>query len=123
MKLGFFIMPVHPTGRDYAQVLTEDRDRNDMLVEAMDHVLALWASDPPYDLPGKYWTISTQRTTFGDQGGIPKPYQKPHPPIVVTVVAPHSKGVTQAAARGWEPVSANFLLPQWVRSHWPSYVE
>src|SRR5216684_985231 len=190
MKLGFFIMPVHPTGRDYAQVLKEDRelaliadklgfaegfigehvtdaaeritsslvfvasligetrniklgtgtinmanhhpaaiaaqvamvdhmaegrfimgispgnlrsdaelfgnhdrDRNDMLVEAMDHVLALWASDPPYDLPGKYWTISTQRTTFGDQGGIPKPYQKPHPPIVVTVVAPHSKGV------------------------------
>jgi len=220
MKLGFFIMPVHPTGRDYAQVLKEDRelaliadklgfaegfigehvtdaaeritsslifvasligetrniklgtgtinmanhhpaaiaaqvamvdhmaegrfimgispgnlrsdaelfgnhdrDRNDMLVEAMDHVLALWASDPPYDLPGKYWTISTKRTTFGDQGGIPKPYQKPHPPIVVTVVAPHSKGVTQAAARGWDPISANFLLPQWVKTHWPNYVE
>ncbi len=26
MKLGFFIMPVHPTGRDYAQVLKEDRE-------------------------------------------------------------------------------------------------
>ena len=32
-------------------------------------------------------------------------------------------GVTEAATRGWEPISANFLLPEWVRSHWPKYVE
>jgi alkanesulfonate monooxygenase SsuD/methylene tetrahydromethanopterin reductase-like flavin-dependent oxidoreductase (luciferase family) len=31
--------------------------------------------------------------------------------------------VTEAAARGWDPISANFLLPQWVRTHWPNYVE
>ena len=57
------------------------------------------------------------------QGFLPKPLQKPHPPIVVTVVAPFSKGVTEAAARGWEPISANFLMPEWVKSHWPKYVE
>ena len=57
------------------------------------------------------------------QGTILKPYQKPHPPIVVTAVAPHSKGVTEAAKRGWTPISANFLLPEWVASHWPRYVE
>ena len=39
------------------------------------------------------------------QGILAKPLQKPHPPIVVTVVAPFSKGVTEAAARGWEPIS------------------
>ena len=49
--------------------------------------------------------------------------QRPHPPIVVTAVAPFSKGVTEAAARGWDPISANFLMPQWVKSHWPKYVE
>ena len=38
-------------------------------------------------------------------------------------MAPFSKGVTEAAARGWEPISANFLMPQWVKSHWPKYVE
>jgi len=54
---------------------------------------------------------------------MPKPLQQPHPPIIVTVVAPFSKGVTEAAARGWDPISANFLLPQWVASHWPKYVE
>jgi alkanesulfonate monooxygenase SsuD/methylene tetrahydromethanopterin reductase-like flavin-dependent oxidoreductase (luciferase family) len=31
--------------------------------------------------------------------------------------------VTEAAARGWEPISANFLMPPWVKSHWPKYVE
>jgi alkanesulfonate monooxygenase SsuD/methylene tetrahydromethanopterin reductase-like flavin-dependent oxidoreductase (luciferase family) len=42
---------------------------------------------------------------------------------VVTAVAPFSKGVTEAAARGWDPISANFLMPAWVKSHWPRYVE
>jgi alkanesulfonate monooxygenase SsuD/methylene tetrahydromethanopterin reductase-like flavin-dependent oxidoreductase (luciferase family) len=57
------------------------------------------------------------------QGVLAKPLQKPHPPIVVTAVAPFSKGVTEAAARGWDPISANFLMPQWVKSHWGKYVE
>ena len=57
------------------------------------------------------------------QGILPKPFQKPHPPIVVTVVAPHSQGVTEAAARGWSPISANFLMPTWVKTHWPKFVE
>ncbi len=52
-----------------------------------------------------------------------KPLQKPHPPIVVTVVAPHSQGAAEAASRGWEPISANFLMPAWVKTHWPKYVE
>jgi alkanesulfonate monooxygenase SsuD/methylene tetrahydromethanopterin reductase-like flavin-dependent oxidoreductase (luciferase family) len=49
--------------------------------------------------------------------------QRPHLSIVVTAVAPFAKGVTEAAARGWDPISANFLMPQWVRSHWPKYKE
>ena len=57
------------------------------------------------------------------QGFLPKPLQRPHPPIVVTAVAPFSKGVTEAAARGWDPISANFLMPEWVKSHWPKYAE
>jgi alkanesulfonate monooxygenase SsuD/methylene tetrahydromethanopterin reductase-like flavin-dependent oxidoreductase (luciferase family) len=57
------------------------------------------------------------------QGFIARPLQRPHPPIVVTAVAPFSKGVSEAAARGWDPISANFLMPAWVSSHWPRYVE
>jgi alkanesulfonate monooxygenase SsuD/methylene tetrahydromethanopterin reductase-like flavin-dependent oxidoreductase (luciferase family) len=100
-------------------------NRNEMFVEAIDQVLAIWAGEPPYNIEGKYWRISTERTLMADigQGILPKPLQKPHPPIVVTVVAPFSKGVTEAAARGWSPISANFLMPVWVKSHWPKYVE
>jgi alkanesulfonate monooxygenase SsuD/methylene tetrahydromethanopterin reductase-like flavin-dependent oxidoreductase (luciferase family) len=102
-----------------------DANRNEMFVEAIDQVLAIWAGDPPYDIEGKYWKVSTRRTLMADigQGILAKPLQQPHPPIVVTVVAPFSKGVTEAASRGWNPISANFLMPVWVKSHWPKYVE
>jgi len=100
-------------------------DRNAMFLEAINQVLAIWANEPPYDLKGKYWNVSVARQFIPElgQGFIAKPLQRPHPPIVVTAVAPFSKGVTEAAARGWDPISANFLMPQWVKSHWPKYVE
>ncbi len=104
---------------------TFGKDRNAMFVECIDQVLRIWASDPPYDIEGQFWNVTTQKTLMADigQGIIPRPLQKPYPPIICTVVAPHSKGVTEAAARGWEPISGNFLLPQWVATHWPRYVE
>ena len=102
-----------------------DANRNEMFVEAINQVLAIWAGEAPYDLQGKYWKVSTARTTIREigQGSIAKPLQRPHPPILVTAVAPSSQGVTEAAARGWDPISANFLMPVWVKSHWPKYVE
>jgi len=102
-----------------------DENRNEMFVEAINQVLQIWRSDPPYNITGKYWNISTSRTLIADigQGVMPKPLQLPHPPIVVTVASPFSKSAIQAGERGWLPISANFLLPQWVRSHWPKYEE
>jgi alkanesulfonate monooxygenase SsuD/methylene tetrahydromethanopterin reductase-like flavin-dependent oxidoreductase (luciferase family) len=102
-----------------------DADRNAMFVEAINQVLAIWSGEPPYDITGKYWTISTRRTMMTEigQGFIAQPLQRPHPPIVVTAVAPFSQGVTEAASRGWDPISANFLMPVWVKTHWPKYVE
>src|SRR5438309_5073142 len=102
-----------------------DADRNAMFLESINQVLEIWAGEPPYDIQGKYWNVSTRKTLIKDigQGFIGRPLQQPHPPIVVTAVAPFSKGVTEAAARGWDPISANFLMPAWVKSHWPKYVE
>ena len=102
-----------------------DADRNAMFLECINTVLEIWKRDAPYNIEGKYWNISTERAAMTEigQGIMPKPLQQPHPPIVVTAVAPFSKGVTEAAARGWDPISANFLMPQWVASHWPKYVE
>jgi alkanesulfonate monooxygenase SsuD/methylene tetrahydromethanopterin reductase-like flavin-dependent oxidoreductase (luciferase family) len=102
-----------------------DANRNEMFLEAINQVLEIWAGEAPYNIKGKYWTISTEKHLIEDigQGYIARPLQRPHPPIVVTAVAPFSKGVAEAAARGWDPISANFLMPAWVKSHWPKYVE
>jgi alkanesulfonate monooxygenase SsuD/methylene tetrahydromethanopterin reductase-like flavin-dependent oxidoreductase (luciferase family) len=102
-----------------------DADRNAMFVEGMDTVLEIWDGGPPYDIEGRYWKVTTSRTMMPEigQGVINKPLQRPYPPIVVTAVAPYSKGLVEAAARGWLPISANFLLPQWVATHWPKYAE
>ena len=88
-------------------------------------VLKIWESEPPYNLEGQFWKVTTEKTMIPEigQGIILKPFQKPHPPIVGTVVAPYSKGVTAMAERGWLPISANFLMPAWVKTHWPNYVE
>jgi alkanesulfonate monooxygenase SsuD/methylene tetrahydromethanopterin reductase-like flavin-dependent oxidoreductase (luciferase family) len=124
---GRFILGISPGAlRSDAEVFGHfDKDRNEIFLESINMVLAIWAGEPPYDLVGKHYTVSTARSRIPElgQGAIIKPYQKPHPPIVVTAVAPHSKGVTEAAKRGWTPLSANFLLPEWVASHWPRYVE
>jgi alkanesulfonate monooxygenase SsuD/methylene tetrahydromethanopterin reductase-like flavin-dependent oxidoreductase (luciferase family) len=99
--------------------------RTEMFLESIEQVLRIWRSEPPYDIVGKYWTVSTARTLMAEigQGVLPKPLQRPHPPIITTVVSPHSASAVQAGAHGWDIISANFLLPQWVKTHWPKYVE
>jgi alkanesulfonate monooxygenase SsuD/methylene tetrahydromethanopterin reductase-like flavin-dependent oxidoreductase (luciferase family) len=127
MLKGRFIMGISPGGlMSDAEVFGNyKKDRNAIFLESINMVLDIWAKNAPYDLKGNYFEVTTANTQIPDigQGAIIKPYQKPHPPIVVTAVAPHSKGVTEAAKRGWTPVSANFLLPEWVASHWPRYQE
>ena len=126
MAKGRFVFGISPGGlpSDAEMFGNLDQDRTAMFVEAIDHILAIWQSAPPYERKGRFWNVSTARTLIPElgQGTIAKPWQKPHPPIVVTAVAPFSKGVTAAAERGWDPISANFLQPQWVRTHWPNYV-
>ncbi len=127
MLKGRFIMGISPGGlMSDAEVFGNyQKDRNAIFLESINMVLDIWKGAAPYNLKGSYFEVTTGRTMIPEigQGSILKPYQKPHPPIVVTAVAPHSKGVTEAAKRGWTPISANFLLPEWVASHWPRFQE
>jgi len=102
-----------------------DQARPAMFLEAINQVIQLWTTPPPYNIKGQFWSLTTERTHIPEtgMGVIPLPLQRPHPPIVVTAVAPFSQGITEAAARGWEPISANFLMPKWVKTHWTKYVE
>ena len=122
MLTGRFILGISPGGlRSDAEVFGNlDRDRRAMFAEAIEQVLAIWSGAPPYDLKGEFWEISTRRSMDLEigQGAILAPLQRPHPPIMVASMSPFADSVSHAAARGWSIVSANFLQPVWVASHW-----
>ena len=124
---GRFIMGISPGGllSDAEVFGNHGRDRNAMFVESINTILKIWESGPPYNIDGQFWKVSVEKTMITEigQGFMMKPYQRPHPLIVGTAVAPFSQGVTEMAKRGWQPISANFLMPEWVKSHWPNYVE
>jgi alkanesulfonate monooxygenase SsuD/methylene tetrahydromethanopterin reductase-like flavin-dependent oxidoreductase (luciferase family) len=129
LSRGRFILGVSPGALvSDAEVLgILDDDRNAMFADAIDIITRIWASDPPYDLtsPSGRFVVSTMQTFDSELGvGIlPKPFQRPRPEIVGTVVAPFSKGVIAMGRADFHPLSANFLLPQWVASHWPNFVQ
>ena len=39
-----------------------------MSIEAIDMILKLWASDPPYEIDGKYWKIHLKKTVDEETG-------------------------------------------------------
>src|SRR5689334_8578128 len=126
---GRFILGVSPGAlvSDAEALGILDEDRNKMFADSIDVILKIWEGTPPYDidLPGNRWKVTTRKTmdlAFG-VGVMPKPFQKPRPEIVGTVVAPFSKGVVAMGERDFHPLSANFLLPHWVPSHWANYAE
>jgi alkanesulfonate monooxygenase SsuD/methylene tetrahydromethanopterin reductase-like flavin-dependent oxidoreductase (luciferase family) len=127
MLAGRFILGVGPGGlpSDAEMFQTMDEDRNAIFVESMEHMIALWTGEPPYRREGRRWRLSTERTFAPDigMGAMLKPFQKPHPPIVVTAILPNSNGISAAAARGWTPISANFVHPWVIKNHWPKYAE
>jgi len=124
---GRFIFGVSPgaLASDAEALGILDEDRNKLFAEAIDVILAIWERDAPYeiDFPGNRFKVTTKRTQVPEvgRGEMYKPYQKPRPEIVGTVVAPHSKGVIAMGERDFHPLSANFLLPHWLPSHWTNY--
>ena len=126
---GRFIFGISPgTLATDAEALGMDlgmEERNKRFAEAIDVILAIWERSAPYDidLPGNRYKVSTARTQVPavGRGQMYKPYQRPRPEIVGTVVAPHSKGVIAMGERDFHPMSANFLLPHWLPSHWTNY--
>jgi alkanesulfonate monooxygenase SsuD/methylene tetrahydromethanopterin reductase-like flavin-dependent oxidoreductase (luciferase family) len=104
-----------------------DEDRNKIFAEAIDVILAIWERDPPYDIDfaDNRFKVAINQTAALHLGvGImAKPFQKPRPEIVGTVVAPFSPGVVLMGKRDFHPLSANFLLANHLKSHWTNYAK
>ena len=129
LSQGRFIMGVSQGAltSDSEAIGILDEDRNKIFAEAIDVILAVWERDPPYDIdfPGNRFKVGFARTAALELGvGIlAKPFQKPRPEIVGTVVAPFSPGVVLMGRRDFHPLSANFLLAKHLRSHWQNYAK
>jgi len=126
---GRFIMGVSPGAlpSDCEAIGILDEDRNKIFADAIDVILAVWERDPPYDIefPGNRFKVTFARSAMPHLGvGVMgKPYQKPRPEIVGTVVAPFSPGVVLMGKRDFHPLSANFLLANHLKSHWTNYAK
>jgi alkanesulfonate monooxygenase SsuD/methylene tetrahydromethanopterin reductase-like flavin-dependent oxidoreductase (luciferase family) len=129
LSQGRFIIGVSPGAlpSDNEAIGIFDEDRNKIFADAIDVILAIWERDPPYDIefPGNRFKVTFARSAMLHLGvGVmAKPYQKPRPEIVGTVVAPFSPGVLLMGKRDFHPLSANFLLAKHLKSHWANYAK
>src|SRR5262249_45876710 len=94
-----------------------------MVDEAIDVILRLWSSEPPYEIEGKFWTIRLKKyvDTETGIGYIHKPLQKPHPPIAVPGMSRNSPSMRIAGARGYQPFAHCLITGNVVADLWKNY--
>jgi alkanesulfonate monooxygenase SsuD/methylene tetrahydromethanopterin reductase-like flavin-dependent oxidoreductase (luciferase family) len=89
-------IPLHFAG--YNVPLEENRER---FLEALDVVLLAWTTDS-FSHEGKYYQ-------YQDVQVVPKPLQKPHPPI--RIACNSSESFHMAGERGWRIFSSSVVVP------------
>lgn len=128
MSRGRFMMGVGPGGliSDFELFkLTDHPARYRMVEESVEMIERIWSQDPPYELKGEFWDISIKDGINAGLGVgfMPKPYQKPRPPIFTSLASPNSSSAKTAALKGWGIISANIIATYSVASHWIKYCE
>lgn len=76
-----------------------------MVEEAIDAILYLWTSDPPYHFDGKFWQIHLEKSVDYETkiGFIHRPLQQPLPPICIPAMSRNSPSMRSAGSRGFQP--------------------
>ena len=128
---GRFILGVSPgravlrrRGRSASSTRTATRCSR----EAIDVITAVWEREPPYDidLPGNRFKV-THRDDDRPGDGRGGRAQAAAAARGRRSSGPWSRRSPRASSRwgqkDFHPLSANFLLPQWVATHWPNYVQ
>jgi len=128
MSRGRFMMGIGVGGLLSDFELFDNADRAVRVRKAMESIRliqAIWAQDPPYDLAGEFWTIRIKDAIIPELGigFMPKPYQKPGPPISMSVSSRESPTARAAAKNGWGIISANNIPCDAIGSHWQTYAK
>ena len=96
-----------------------------MVAEAINMIMTLWTTDPPYDIDGRFWQLRVKKEIRPELGvGVfMKPFQKPYPPIAVPVVSRNSVGTRLAGQKGYFPFSHHMVASNVLQNHWATYEE
>jgi alkanesulfonate monooxygenase SsuD/methylene tetrahydromethanopterin reductase-like flavin-dependent oxidoreductase (luciferase family) len=102
-----------------------EADRNAMFEEAISQMQEIWTGEPPYEIHGEFWNISTERTLWPELGlgAMVKPYQHPHPPILGACGDPRSRRLAAMGARGWLLMSSDTIPACRLAEQWERYAD
>jgi alkanesulfonate monooxygenase SsuD/methylene tetrahydromethanopterin reductase-like flavin-dependent oxidoreductase (luciferase family) len=128
MAKGRFLFGIGPgaLATDFALFNTANgKEREERTLESIEVIEKIWASDPPYRIKTKHYGVTIESDIYErlGTGCMPKPYQKPMPPVSLSVMSPFSSTAKRAGERGWGMISANFVSSYIVGSHWQKYLE
>ena len=94
MSGGRFLFGVGSGGlaSDFELFKIDPATRQRAFIESIDMILRIWAQDPPYDIQGEFWNVQIKKAILPELGVgfMPKPLQKPHPPIHISIASPDS---------------------------------
>jgi len=101
----------------------DPKQGGEMALEAIEAILQLWSSDPPYEHNGKHWQFKLAETVDEETliGFIHKPLQQPHPPISIPGMSRNSYSMQYAGQRGYQPFSHCLVTGNVVANHWQTY--
>lgn len=126
MSEGRLVMGIGTGGlpSDFELFGMMDAPRGEMMLESLRMIHEIWSSDPPYEIQGKFWSFKVRDTVMADLdlGLMPRPFQRPFPPVVVSSMMPQSGLAGLAGEHGWGFLSANFVSPSVLKTHWDSYL-
>jgi alkanesulfonate monooxygenase SsuD/methylene tetrahydromethanopterin reductase-like flavin-dependent oxidoreductase (luciferase family) len=101
----------------------DPKESGAMMNEAIEMIIKLWTSDPPYEIKGQFWTISLKEFVTPELGigVVHKPFQSPYPPIAIPCINRNSWSVKSAAARGFQLFSHHMASVETLENHWHTY--
>jgi alkanesulfonate monooxygenase SsuD/methylene tetrahydromethanopterin reductase-like flavin-dependent oxidoreductase (luciferase family) len=128
MSGGRFLMGVGSGGlaSDFELFTVGDAEtKQRKFMESLDMILRIWAQDPPYDLQGEFWNVQIKKAIVPELGVgfMPKPLQKPHPPLHISISSPDSATAKLAGSKGWGIISGPVAPRYAVANHWKAYSE
>lgn len=127
MAKGRFILGIGtgstPTDIELMDVSADAGVRGRMLVESIEMIRKIWASEPPYAFEGTYFRTKIRDTINPGLGfgWLPKPYQKGGPLIAIPSSSPDSRSVGAAGRLGLGVISSQLLSDEGLAMHWRNY--